>query len=71
MNNLSYNCTTSPFIDPNHGYIVTGDIYIVQNNKFRKLLCKGPKCRESVSINFPNSKTEIKNNLTKFSSDVP
>ena len=41
MNNLPCNCRTSPFTDPNHGHIVTIDIRIVQNNKFRKLLCKG------------------------------
>ena len=69
MNNLSCNCTTSPFTDTNHGHIVSGDIRIVQNNKLRKLLCKGPKYREPVSINFSNCKTEIKNSLTKFSSD--
>ena len=69
MNNLPCNCTTSPFTDPNHRHIVTGDIRIVQNNKLRKLLCKGPKYREPVSINFSNCKTEIKNSLTKFSSD--
>ena len=63
------NCTTSPLTDPNHGHIVTGDIRIVQNNKLRKLLCKVPKYREPVSINFSNCKTEIKNSLTKFSSD--
>ena len=49
-----------------YGHIVTGDTSIVQNNKLRKLLCKGPKYREPVSINFSNSKTEIKNSLTKF-----
>ena len=38
MNNLPCNCTASPFTDPNHGYIVNGDICIVQNNKLRKLL---------------------------------
>ena len=43
MNNLSYNCTTSPFTDPNHGHIVTGHIHIVQDNKLRKLLGKGSK----------------------------
>ena len=69
MNNLPCNCTTSPFADPNNGYIVTGDIRIVQNNKLRKLLCKGPKYREPVSINFSNCKTEIKDSLTKFSSN--
>ena len=55
--NLSCNCTTSPFLDPNHGHIVTGDIHIVQNNKLGKLLCKGPKYREPGSINFSNCKT--------------
>ena len=69
MNNLTCNCTTSPFTDANHGHIVSGDIRIVQNNKLRKLLSKGPKYREPVSINFSNCKTEIKNSLTKFSSD--
>ena len=49
-----------------YGHIVTGDTSIVQKNKLRKLLCKGPKYREPVSINFSNSKTEIKNSLTKF-----
>ena len=66
MNNLLCNCTTSQFTDANHGH---GDIHIVQNNKLRKLLCKGPKYREPVSINFSNCKTEIKNSLIKFSSD--
>ena len=64
--NLLCNCTTSPFTDPNHGHIVTGDICIVQNNKLRKLLSKGPKYREPVSINLSNCKTDI---ITKFSSD--
>ena len=69
MNNLPCNCTISPFKNLNHGHIVTGDIHIVQNNQWRKLLCKGLKCRGSVSINFSNYKTEIKNILTKFSFD--
>ena len=49
MNSLPCNYVTSPYTDPNHGHIVTGDIRIVQNNKLRKLLCKGAKYRESVS----------------------
>ena len=69
MNNLPCNCTASPFTDANHGHILSGDIRIVQSNKLRKLLCKGPKYREPVSINFSNCKTEIKNSLTKFYSD--
>ena len=69
MNNLPCNCTTSPFTDPNHGHTVTGNICLVENNKLRKLLCKGPKYREPASIKFLNCKTEIKNSLTKFSSN--
>ena len=45
MNNLPCNCTTSSITDPNHGHTVTEDICIVQNNKLRKQLCKGPKYR--------------------------
>ena len=69
MNDLPCRCTMSPFTYRNNEHIVTGDIRIVQNNKLTKLLCKGPKYREPVSINFSNCKTEIKKSLTKFSSD--
>ena len=69
MSNLPCNCTTSPFTDPNHGHMKTGDIRIVQNNKLRKLLCKCFKYRDVVSITFGNCKTEMKISLTKFSSD--
>ena len=68
INNLSCNCTTSPFLDRSHGHIITEDIRIAQINKLRKLLRKGPKYREPVFINFSNCKTEIKNSLTNFSS---
>ena len=66
MNNLSCNCKTSPFTDANNGYIITGDIPIVQNNKLMKLLFKGSKYREPVFINFSNCKTEIKTALQNF-----
>ena len=69
MNNLLCNSITSPFTEPNHGHSVTGDIHIVKKNKLGKLLCKGLKYWEPVSINFSNCKTEIKNSLTKISSD--
>ena len=61
MNNLRCICKTSPFTDSNHGYIVTGDIHIVGNNKLRKLLCKSPKYREPDSSDLSNCKTEKKN----------
>ena len=37
MKNLLCNSTPSPFTNPNHWYILTGDIRIVQHNKLRKL----------------------------------
>ena len=52
MNKLPYNCITSPFTDPNHGNIVTGDTCIVQNNKLKKLLYKCPKYREPAPLTF-------------------
>ena len=60
INNLLCNCTASPFPDPKQGHIVTGDISVFQNNKLRKLICKDSKYKEQ---------SEIKNSLTKFSSD--
>ena len=66
MNNLPGSCTTSSFTDR---HIVTGDVRIVQNKKLRKLLCKCPRYKEPVSINFSNCKNEITNSLIKFSSD--
>ena len=68
-NNLPCNCKNSPFVDPNHGHILTGDLRIVKNNKLRKLLCKGPKYREPNSINWTKCKSEIKNSLVNFSSN--
>ena len=69
MNNLPCNCTTSPFADSNHGHIVAGDKPIFQNIKLRKLICKGPKYREPVFVNFSNCETKIKNSLINFSLD--
>ena len=66
QNDLPCDCNDSPFKDPNHGHIVTGDLRIVQNNKLRKLLCKGPKYREPVPINWEKCRSEIKNGISTF-----
>ena len=68
-NNLPCDCNNSPFKDPDHGHIVTGDLRIVQNNKLRKLLCKGPKYREPVPINWEKCRSEIKTGLSAFSTE--
>ena len=48
------NCADSPFVDENHGHIVTGDLNIVKNRKLKELLQKGPKYREPENINWEN-----------------
>ena len=45
-------CNSSPFCDPDHGHIVTGDLRIIENDKLRKLMSKGPNYREPKTINF-------------------
>ena len=39
-------CSNSTFCDPTHGHIITGDLRIIQNQKLRKLITKGPNFRE-------------------------
>ena len=46
-NNCS--CQNSPFKDPDHGHIITGDLSLVENQDLRKLLELGPNFREQKS----------------------
>ena len=39
-----------PFIDPEHGHILTGDVPIIQNNKLKKLIARGTKYRETSTV---------------------
>ena len=45
-------CQNSPFCDPDHQHIITGDLRIVSNQKLCKLLSKGPNYREKRTLNF-------------------
>ena len=47
------------FADENHGYVLTGDLRIITNSKFRKLVSKGANFREPMSINWNKCKREI------------
>ena len=58
-NSLPCQCTNSPFIDKDHGHILTGNLSIVKNNKLRKILSKGPKFRETRGLNFYKAKESI------------
>ena len=53
-------CSNSLFSDPHHHHIITGDLRLVENNKLRKLLTKGPNFREPRSTNFKVAFEKIK-----------
>ena len=52
-------CASSPFVDENHKHIVTGDLRIINNNKLKKLISKGPNYREPRSINWKRCREKI------------
>ena len=52
QNPLPCTCPGSEFLYAPWGHVVTGDFCIVQNEKLRDLLRKGPKCREPVSFSW-------------------
>ena len=52
-------CSDSEFRDNHHNHIITGDLSIVQNDKLRHLLAKGPQYREPRQINFVDAKDAI------------
>jgi len=52
-------CANSQFSDPHHGHIITGDLRVVENDRLRKLLTKGPNFREPKTINFQKALKEI------------
>ena len=51
-------------IDPVHGHIVTGNLNIIENNKLRKLLSKGPNYREAKTLNYDKCLISLKSDLT-------
>ena len=56
---LPCDCVNSPFIDNDHGHVITGDLKIVTDLKLRNLLSKGPNHREPVQLDFDKAKEEI------------
>ena len=57
-------CANSPFQDPFHKHVVTGDLRIIENLKLRKLLAKGPSFREPKSVNYNICKNSLTTALT-------
>ena len=65
IDKLPCNCEGSPFIDNNHGHIITGNLKIIKNNKLRKLLTYGPKYREPSKIDWGKCKSSIKSTINE------
>ena len=62
------NCSSSEFVDHNHGHVVTGDLRIIQNKHLRELIQKGPNFREPRTINWRHSREKIEEGLDICSS---
>ena len=61
-------CRNSEFVDEHHGHIVTGDLRIIQNQKIRKLISKGPNYREPRTINWNKCRYNISQGLAECAS---
>ena len=62
----SCQCQDSPFVDPDHGHIMTGDLSFVKNKHLRKLISKGPNYREPRNINWNKCREVISDGLDAF-----
>ena len=54
-----WKCVGSGFIDKDHQKIVTGDLWIVGNNKLRGLFYEGPEYKETINISSEKAKFTI------------
>ena len=59
----SCECSTSPFCDPHHKHVITGDLRIIENQKLRWLFSKGPNYREAKAFNLKKCKESIGSSL--------
>jgi len=50
-----YICASSPFIYNPAGHVITRDLKIINNTSLQDVLAKGPKYRESKSINWKHN----------------
>ena len=54
------------FTNHQYGHIVTGDLNIVNNDKLRKMIKKGPKYREPKQLDFEDAREQITSGLSQF-----
>ena len=60
-------CSSSEFVDHNHGHVLTGDLRIIENIHLRELIQKGPNYREPRPINWKRCRDTIKTGLDECS----
>ena len=66
----SCDCHDSPFVDSDHGHIMTGDLRIIENQHLRKLISKGPNYREPRSINWKKCKEAVENGTDTYANTL-
>ena len=54
------------YIENDFGHIISGDLGIVNNEKLKNILSKGPKYRAPAEINWTKAREEIKSALNEF-----
>ena len=55
---ISCNCSNSEYLNHHHGHVITWNLQIIENEKLRKIISKGPNHRESRTINGKISRKE-------------
>ena len=50
-------CKESKFCHEPHGYVITGDLRVIENARLRELVAKGPKYREPNKVNWKATET--------------
>ena len=65
INSSNCECSNSPFLDKDHGHIVTGNLDIIKDSKLRFLFEQGPNFREQPSnTNFGYLEKNIKKSIS-------
>ena len=64
--NAECSCSTSPFLYPPHGHIITGDLNIIPNKHLRDLMAYGAKYREPSYMAPGNIKLSLNEYVDSF-----
>ena len=59
-------CASSPFIYNPSGHVIAGDLKIINNTSLRDVFAKGPKYRESKSINWKHNFTILMDSVEDY-----